>query len=412
VRSPITDRHGQVIASSLITFSVYAHPQKIQNKAQTTKELCDLFPSLCPKALLKLLETDKSFVWIIRHISPEKKMAVLSLGIEGVEIKKDYKRIYPHDRLFSHVVGMTDVDQQGISGLEKSFNHQLLTSQAPIQTSLDLRLQHIVHYELRKQIQNFQAEAGNALLADIHTGEILAMVSLPDFSPSTGKKETLKGLFNRNVNGVYEFGSIMKIVNTALLLESGKGTLSSVFDASHPLWIGRFKLTDFKGKNRPLTVYEAFIYSSNIAQAKIALVCGAALQKQFFQKIGFTRRLTTELMESARPLVPGGQWPQARVMTASYGYGFAVTPLHVVSAIGSLVSGYYVPLTLIASPSVSKTPIVSQKTAKIITYLMGEAVKKGLVSKAAALNCEVGAKTGTANLLSQAKGYCKQENLA
>jgi cell division protein FtsI (penicillin-binding protein 3) len=302
------------------------------------------------------------------------------------------------------------LDQNGLSGLELRMNQRLLASSDPLRTSLDLRLQHILHNTIAQQIQEFNAVGGNGIMVDLKTGEILAMVSFPDFSPLEPIKPTDPSYFNRNMTGVYEFGSIMKIINTALLLESGQGTLRSVFDASRPLYIGRHRVTDFRGQNRPLTVEEAFIHSSNIAHAKMAALVGESLQKQFFKKFGFDKSIKTELGACARPLFPSGKWAVGRVMTAGYGYGFAVTPLHVASCLVTLGTGIAKPLTFLAEPSYSGKRVLKESTVKDIVYLLGQAVLNGQAKKAAAYNCLVGAKTGTANIRVAGR-YAEKQNL-
>lgn len=412
VRGEILDRHGRVLASSLTTFSVYARPQRIKHKQEAVEALAQLFPSLSKENVKKLLNSNKSFVWIMRHVTPEEKMMVQSLGIEGLEILKDSKRIYPHGSLFAHVVGMTDVDQKGLSGLEKAFDRQLTAGDASVTTSLDLGLQHIVYDALAQQIQDFQAEGGNAILADIHTGEILAIVSLPDFSPERPPSKDNKALFDRNFNGVYEFGSIMKVCNAALFLSKGKGGLQSVFDASSPLRIGRFLVTDFRGKNRPLTVEESFLYSSNIANAKMVQSVGKAAQVDLFKKLGFFQPIKTEVASSARPLFPK-TWTDPCMLTASYGYGFAVSPLHVVHSISTLVSNTEKPLTFLAGgakPGDIKPAPVSKGVSESIVYLLKRAACEGQAQKAQASNCSVGAKSGTANVRVAGK-YRQKENL-
>jgi cell division protein FtsI (penicillin-binding protein 3) len=289
-------------------------------------------------------------------------------------------------------------------------NQQLLQSSIPLKTSLDLRLQHILYDTLAQQIHEFQAFGGNGVMVDLKTGEILAMVSFPDFSPLEPIKPTDAGYFNRNMTGVYEFGSIMKIINTALLLENNKGTLRSVFDASHPLYIGRHRVTDFRGQNRPLTVEEAFIHSSNIAHAKMAAFVGESLQKQFFKKMGFDQSIKTELGRCAWPLFPKGKWALGRVMTAGYGYGFAVTPLHMAACLGTLATGVAKPLTFLADPVNAGKTLLKKSTVKDIVYLLGQAVLNGQAKKAAAYNCLVGAKTGTANVLVSGK-YADKQNI-
>lgn len=412
VRGIITDRHGHILATSLSTYSVYAHPQKISDKEQTVQALHQLFPHLKVEFLRSQLCSRKTFVWIVRHITPQQHMALKALGIEGLEARSDCKRIYPHGRLFSHVIGTTDVDQRGISGLEKFFDRSLAYQNRTLRTSLDVRLQHIVYDALQQQMQEFQAGAGNAVLADIQTGEILAMVSFPDFAPADVIEPQNPAFFNRNTNGVYEFGSIMKIINTALFLESHAGDLHSVFNASKPLRIGRFSIKDFRGLNRSMTVEESFMHSSNIVHAQMALSVGGEKQKKFFRHLGFMEPLRLELCESARPLISQGVWSKACVMTAGYGYGFAVSPLQAVSGIRTVVSGFYTPLTLIAEPKLTLEQRISSDTARSIVYLMGRAVQDGQAKRAAAFNCLIGAKTGTANLRSADGSYREGENLA
>jgi cell division protein FtsI (penicillin-binding protein 3) len=410
VRAALVDRNGYFLASSLYTFSIYAHPNKVMDKEEAIAALMGIFPSIDKARLIRDMYSKKSFVWISRHVAPNKKMAVKALGIYGLDVLSDSKRIYPMDRIFCHVLGTTDLDQQGLSGLEKSLNQRLMQSNAPVRTSFDLRVQNILYDVLSHQIAEHSAVGGNGIIVDLQTGEILAMVSLPDFSPSQPICPTDPSYFNRNMTGVYEFGSIMKIANTAVLLETKKGTLRSVFDASKPLRIGRHIVKDFRGQNRPLTVEEAFVYSSNIAHAKMAATIGGAAQKQFFEKMGFSRRIKTELGLCSRPLFPRGNWPIGRVMTAGYGYGFAVTPLHVAASLIPLATGVLKPVTFLASPKSPGVRILKPSTVKDVLYLMGQAVENGQAKKAAAINCVVGAKTGTANVRVGGR-YVEKQNL-
>jgi cell division protein FtsI (penicillin-binding protein 3) len=410
VRAALLDRNGYFLASSLDTFSIYAHPNKVMDKEEAIAALIGIFPSIDKARLIRNMHSKKSFVWISRHVAPNKKMAVKALGIYGLDVLSDSKRIYPMDRIFCHVLGTTDLDQQGLSGLEKSLNQRLTQSNKPVRTSFDLRVQNILYDALSHQISEHNAVGGNGIIVDLQTGEILAMVSLPDFSPSQPIYPTDPGYFNRNMSGVYEFGSIMKIANTAVLLENKKGTLRSVFDASRPIYIGRHRVTDFRGQNRPLNVEEAFVYSSNIAHAKMAAAVGGAAQKHFFEKIGFSRSIKTELGWCARPLFPKGNWPIGRVMTAGYGYGFAVTPLHVAASLIPLATGIAKPVTFLASPKSPGVRILKPSTVKDILYLMGQAVENGQAKKAAAINCVVGAKTGTANVRVGGR-YAEKQNL-
>lgn len=412
-RASLVDRHGRELATSLLTYSVYAHPDKIMDVGQTVKALQTVFPNLDAIKTIQLFRARKSFVWVVRHISPDESQAVDALGLEGIDVHKDYKRLYIHDRLFSHVVGTTDVDMRGTSGLEKTLDQRLQNSHQPVRLSMDLALQYIVYNALQQQQEKIQATAANGILADVTTGEILAMVSLPDFSPRTSVDPRDISFFNRNTSGVYEFGSIFKIYNCALFLHHAKGTLASRF-AGTPFFIGRKRITDYQGKNRPMSVLEGFIFSSNIVNAHMAEQVGRLHQQAFFDRLGFLKPLRTELAEFARPLVPKDQ-SRITLATLSFGYGLAITPLHMVAGLGGVVTGSRLPLTFLArqkAPASWKIPVVAPPVVRDVCFLMEQAVLNGQAKKAASLACRVGAKTGTANLLDPRTGRRREkENL-
>ena len=405
-RREIVDAYGNVLAQSLPSFALAVKPERVGDIEEAVQELHRVLPFLSTAFLRKKLSSKKPFVWIARQLSPQMRLQVLALGIEGLEFFKTQKRVYPYEHLFSHILGAVDIEQQGIAGIEKGCNQELLDSslaQTPIQLSVDVRLQYILRKEVLACIKAFQAEAGNAILADIRTGEILAMTSIPDFNSNVKDEAFMRGAFNRNTSGVYEFGSILKIHNLAAFLDEQKGTLDTVFDATHPLAVGRFLVKDFKGKCRPLTVREGFLYSSNIVNGKMALELGVEAQKAFFTKMGFFSPVRLEIPEFAIPLIPK-RWSQGRLITAGYGYGFSVTPLHIVQSLQILFNyGKKIPLTLRkhvgqviqSESSVLKRPHITQ----ILSQIMEMAVKDGQAHRVQTAYCRVGAKTGTANAL-------------
>ncbi|ETZ06810.1 peptidoglycan synthase FtsI [Holospora obtusa F1] len=415
-RRVLLDSQGKILAHSLPSFALAANPKKIMNLKEAVRELHSILPFLSKKKLEQRLSSKKSFVWICRQLSPKMRLKILSLGIEGLELFKTQKRVYPYENLFSHVLGSVDTDQQGISGIEKGCN-KIISDQErkkiPIYLSLDTRLQYVLRKEILSCIKAFQAQGGNGILANIHTGEILAMVSLPDFNSNVKQKDPGSNAMNRNTSGVYEFGSILKIHNLALFLEEKKGNLDSVFDATHPIAIGRFLVKDFKGKCRPLTVREGFLYSSNIVNGKMALEVGEKAQQSFFSKLSFFNPIKLELSEYAIPIIPKN-WSKARSITAGYGYGFSVTPLHIVQSLQILLNnGKRVPLTLLRrhnkiceSPSIFK----SRELSKTLSEVMEMAVNTGQAQKVKTNYCKVGAKTGTANILINGR-YREHQNL-
>jgi len=409
-RACIVDRNGLLLATNVKTFSVYANPSLIKDHLQAALKLSRLFPDLSHDQWVKRLGASKRFVWIARHVTPGDREAVLGLGIPGIDLMEDQRRVWPYGPLFSHTLGFTNVDQEGISGLEKGLNDQLQGT-TPLRLSLDARVQHMVRAELMKTLELFQAEAGNALVVKVATGEIIASVSLPDFNPHTPHKATQTQLFNRNTTGVYEFGSIMKAYNTAMVLDAGLATLESVFDASTPLRVGRFRITDFKGKQRPLTLREAFLFSSNIANAKMALMAGGPRQQAFLKRLGFFQPVVCETPEKATPLIPT-QWRDSTTITVSYGYGLAVSPLHVAGSFSSLVDGFQKPLTFLHQPTpVSGRRVIKPSTVQVIRTLLHEATCDGQATRAAPLGYRVGAKTGTVNLRNAQGRYMEKQNL-
>ena len=408
----ILDRNGRLLASSIMTFSIYAHPESIRDKHFVSETLAPILNQTSASVLQKI-DTSKSFVWLARHVSPDKKKAIESLGIEGISFHQSTKRIYPYKRLFSHIIGLRDIDQNPICGIEKALDTVAISHKDNVVTSLDVVFQNIVHQELTRQMKHFNATAANALLCDVHTGEIISIVSLPDFSPNRMQKNvSCPSFFNRNITGVYEFGSIMKAHNLALFLESKKGSLETVFDATHPISIGPFKIKDYYGKKKPLTVAEGFVYSSNIVNAKMAQACGANCQRDFFKKMNFFDPVDTILTEKAAPIAPTHKWSLDRVMTAGYGYGFAVTPLHVVKSMACLVTGKDVDLSFLKKDAPDQRPtIISDQTVQSIRLLLQQSTEKGCARKAFTSALPIGAKTGTANLRC-GKNYVQGENLA
>jgi cell division protein FtsI (penicillin-binding protein 3) len=412
-RADILDRNGLILATSVQTSSLYANALILLNPQEASDKLLTVLPHLKRESLRKKLNSKKAFVWIARHLTPKQEADIIRLGIPGLDFRPDVRRIYPYGPLISHVIGYTDIDNKGIFGLEHTLQNQIHGRDKPIVTSLDVRLQHIVYDELYKGIQEFQAIGGCAILQDTVTGEILSLVSLPDFDPNTPKESTVEDQFNRATLGVYEQGSVFKIFNTALALEEGVATPSTLYDVSKPMQVGRFRLTDFKPHNGHYSVAEIFINSSNIGSAKMALEVGCEKQKEFFKRMGFFESAKVEISEIGKPLY-AQQWREANTITASYGYGVAVSPLHVTSAVSAIANdGLMVQPTFLKrmhpGPNVTKT-VLSKPTARSVLKLMRAMVDSGTGRKAQVVGVSVTGKTGTTNWRNNAgRGYQKKE---
>lgn len=417
-RADIVDRNGVLLATSLTTASLFADPKLVIEPADAVSKLLKVLPDLNREELLAALQEDKRFVWIRRNLTPKQQYEVNRLGIPGFAFQKEERRIYPQGALAAHVVGFSGIDNVGLMGIEQRFDAQLKQSQGPLQLSIDVRLQHILRKEIQVTIDEFRAIGGAGMVMDIHTGEMLAMVSLPDFDPHTPPPPTteqdLDPRFNRNTLGVYEAGSTFKIFNTAMALESGAVRLNDSFDATRPIRIGRHSISDFKPENRWMDVVEIFKHSSNIGSVRMAAALGPAVQKEFMTKAGFTRPVALELPEMGWPIVPN-PWREVNMMTISFGHGMSVSPIHLVAATGGIVNGgiEHQPTLLKRERGelVPGTRIVSERVSDSMRRLMRMVVTEGTAKKADADGYLVGGKTGTAEKV-KSGGYSKKARIS
>ncbi len=413
-RPDLTDRNGEILATDITTASLYAEPRNIIDADEAAEAIVSVFPEIDTTGLRHRLETDAGFIWIKRELTPEQQEAIHRLGIPGVGFISESRRFYPGGSTVSHIVGHVNVDNQGIAGIEKFVDDQGLSDLhdagfalggdvAPIALSVDLRVQHVLHDELAKAIERYQAIAATGVVLDVHTGEVMAMASLPDYDPNNPAEALQPDRLNRMTAGVYEMGSVMKTFNTAMALDSGLVDIDDSFDASRPLSVSRYTISDFHGKNRVLTVPEIFIYSSNIGSARMALTVGVDRQQEFFRRMGMGGRISTELPETAIPLLPA-RWTEISAMTIAFGHGISVTPMHVAAGAAALLNGgMMIPPTFTtrteAEASQLAHRVVSQETSDMMRYLFRLNVERGSGRNAEVAGYYVGGKTGTAEKL-------------
>jgi cell division protein FtsI (penicillin-binding protein 3) len=405
-RNNILDRHGNILATTLITSSAYANPKDILNPEEAAEKLSKLFPGLPYKTLLEKLSSKKTFVWIKRNLTPQQQEDINKLGLPGVYFQREEKRVYPYDKLTAHVVGLTDVDGNGVAGIERHFDQYLRESDAKVTLSLDIRAQHILYEELSKGMEKFSAIAASGIILDTETSEVISMVSLPDFDPNQSKQIDANSIFNSNTLGIYEMGSIFKIFTLAMALDSGKINLNSGYDTSKAFKVGKHKIKDFYGKNRWLSIPEIFMYSSNIGSVKMALEVGPEKQREFLEKMGLLNATPLELPETGKPLAPQ-QWGDVGAATISYGYGVAISPLQMINGVASIVNGGLLRTPTLILGKNNDAParrVISSNTSEKMRRLMHLSVKQGTGKKSDANGYLVGGKTGTANKTSN-KGY-------
>ncbi|NTU76497.1 MAG: penicillin-binding protein 2 [Alphaproteobacteria bacterium] len=335
-RADIVDRHGTVLATSLPTVTLSADPKKIISVDEAVNKLTSVLPDLDAPKLAEELRNAKRYVTIKRHLTPRQYAAINAMGIAGLEFSPDEVRIYPAGSVTAHVMGYTDIDNVGIAGLEKSQNAHL-EKPLPVATSLDLRLQTILHRELQNAVDEFRALGAAGLIMDSTTGEILAMVSLPDYDPQRAGSASDDAKFNRATLGVYEMGSTFKVFNTALALDSGLIKPADRFDTTHASQVGNKTSRDFHPAKRALNVAEIFMESSNIGSARMASRLGVVRQRAFLGRLGLTEKAPVELPEVGLPLVPSpSNWGEATTRTVSFGHGVAVNAVQLASAVASI----------------------------------------------------------------------------
>ena len=405
-RADIIDRNGTIIATSLPTVHLFANPKKIDNPQKAAVELSRILPDIRYEDILAKLQKKGSFVYIKRNLTPSQQYQINALGIPGLEFEDSEKRIYPHKNLFAHLIGATNIDNVGISGIEKQLDERLRNSDIPLQLSIDAGIQDTIRQELQAGIDKFHALGGTAILMDTNTSEIIAMVSLPDFDPNRKIKVSDRATFNFATKGLYEPGSVLKVFNAALGLEKGHVKLTDRFDATKPIKLRYNVIKDYRGENRWLDLQEILIYSSNIGSAQIALKVGKEKQQNFLKSLGlFSSLKNFEVAEKASPILPR-VWGEATTATVAYGYGISVTPLHLATAFSAVVNGgvYHQPSVLLSEKTASEgIQVLSKKTSENMRQLLRGVVVEGSAKRANILGYEVAGKTGTANKLVNGK---------
>ncbi len=401
-RAMITDRNGQILAISLPVSSLYANPKEMIDPADVAHKLVGVLPRLNEDVVRTRLSEAKQFVYLARQITPREQLAINALGIPGIYFQGGEKRRYPQGRVAAQVLGGVDVDSHGIAGVEKFFDDRLREDPEPLRLSLDVRVQAVLRDELAKAMDEFTAIGACGIVMDVRTGEIIAMVSLPDYDANDAAKAPPEERFNRAVTGMYEPGSTFKLQTAGMALDSGAAQLWNSYDAAHDIKIGRFTITDFEGKHRFLELPEVLAYSSNLGAAHIAQSVGSERQRAWLGNMGMFERIGVELPEAGRPIFPSvANWGEAANLTIGFGHGIAVSPLHVVRGTAALANGGVVlrPTLLAQEPnSVPRSGIrvMQQQTSDTIRKLMRLVVTDGYGKPADIPGYFVGGKTGTA----------------
>lgn len=429
-RADIVDRKGRILATNLTTHSLYAQPPLMIDKARAAAELVKIFPDLDEERLLKDFNGARKFLWIKRRISPEQQQAVHDIGDPGLLYGPREMRLYPNGRLAAHVLGGAGFGREGVrsaevvgrAGVEREFDAALRDpgrAREPLQLSIDLTVQAAVERVLAGGMRLMNAKGAAAVLMDAKTGEIVSLVSLPDFDPneppSNGARGDAAPQFNRAVQGVYELGSTFKVFAAAQAIEEGLVSPGTWIETEGPMKWGRHRIRDFRDHGPALTVEDIIVKSSNIGTARMALMLGAERQQVFLERLGFRSPTRLEMPEAqaARPLWPG-KWSEIVSMTVGYGHGLSASATHLAAAYGTIVNGgrKVEPTLLVRDSFAQGEAVISERTSKIMRKMMREVVVRGTASFGEVPGYAVGGKTGTADKPDPRGGYYDDKVIA
>lgn len=429
-RADIVDRKGRILATNLTTHSLYAQPPLMFDKAKAAAELAAIFPDLDEEKLLKDFSGTRKFLWIKRRISPEQQQAVHDIGDPGLLFGPREMRLYPNGRLASHVLGGAKYGREGVlsaelvgrAGIEQAFDSTLRDpgrAREPLTLTLDLTVQAAVERVLAGGMRLMNAKAASAVLMDIKTGEVVSLVSLPDFDPNTrpyaGPMDDRSPLFNHAVQGVYELGSAFKLFTAAQAIDAGLVAPSTMLDTVGPMKWGRHTIRDYKDHGPELSVEDTVVKSSNIGTARMAMMIGAERQQSFLKSIGLFEPTDLQMPEAglAKPLLPK-RWSDIVTMTVSYGHGMSASPMHLAAGYATIAGGgTVVTPTLIRQDSYEQGErVISEETSQVMRHMLRQVVVRGTASFGEVPGYAVGGKTGTADKPNPQGGYYDDKVIA
>lgn len=419
-RADITDRNGIALARTIEAWTIGVHPRNlIGDRAQLAASLARLMPERSAADYRRLLESDSNYLYLARRALPETVAAVNALGEPGIVFNREPERLYPQTQMAGHVLGGTNREGRGESGMERALEARLTapaTRGQPVALAIDSRVQATVEAELVTAVTAMSAEGGAGIVLDVATGEVVAMASAPTFNPNVSGDPNAIARRNNATMAVYELGSVFKPITVAAAMEAGVVTsMTQLWDAANPVPVGRFRISDDHPLGRQINVAELLVHSSNIATARIADQMGVARMQAAFRALGFDEPAHIELGERGRPLWPG-DWSRATVLTSGFGHGVAVTPLHLASAYAALVNGgIWRPATLLRlapGQAPQGRRVYSEATSARMRQMLRMIVTHGTGRRAEAAGFRVGGKTGTAEKVSASGGYNGRSNVS
>ena len=403
-RADIIDRNGKYLVKTVSTIDIGISAKKVIDKKKLIINLKYIFPNKDYSQIeSKLL--NKNFFYFEKRISDEKYEKIMKLGDKSIQPEERLIRVYPEKNLFSHIIGQIDNDNNGISGLEKSLDDKLKISQEPIKLTVDKDIQFLIRDELIKFSQIFKTKGSAAILMNVNNGEILSLVSLPDFDPNKREKIIDTNFINRATKGIYEFGSVFKTFTLAAALEEKIIEPQTEFiNLPKSLTCAGFPIREYN-ENLPssLTAEQILIRSGNIGSVKIAQKIGEEKYKSFLARLGVIGGINFDIEEVGKPLK--FNWGKCPLATASFGHGITTTLLQIVKAYSIITNGgFNIKPNLIKSNKLTKgEKIINEDVSKKILPILRKIVstKEGTAKLANVAGYEVGGKTGTANKSSE-----------
>jgi len=432
-RADIVDRNGSILATNFETHALYAQPKVMIDPDRVAQELVAIFPDLKQARLIKDFTGSRKFLWIKKKISPEQMQAVHDIGDPGLLFAPRDMRLYPNGTLAAHVLGGASFGKEGVhaaevigtAGVEK-FHDAYLRDPAnagrPLELALDLTVQAAAERVLYGGMKLMNAKGATSVLMDVHTGEIVSVVSLPTFDPNKRPRPATQGdasdtpLFNRSVQGVYELGSTFKIFTAVQAIDLGLVNANTVIDTKGPMKVGGFKIGEFQNKNYgKLSVSDIIVKSSNRGTGRMALQIGVKRQQEFLQSLGFLKATPFEIVEASggKPLLPK-RWTDLSAVTISYGHGLSTSPMHLAAGYAAIANGgFAVAPTLMKQSGPRLGPrVMSERAAEDGRRMLRKVVSEGTASFGEVPGYFIGGKTGTADKPKPRGGYYEDKVIA
>lgn len=404
-RADIVDRNGDILAKNVMSGHITLRPRQVKDRDAVAAMIHQILPYEYSLAdALHLVNSNRSFIYVKKYASDAARETVKNAGLAGLEVEQIQTRRYPKRRLFSHAVGFVGTDGHGLEGAERIYDDYLTENTDALQLSLDSRIQAVFYEQLSVAMEKYQAKSAMGMLMNSRTGEMVAMVSLPDFDPENRNLDPVANRMFKPVRGVFEMGSVYKVFNTAMAFENG---IDKEYYIAKPYKIldkfGRVAasvsdVSSFRPPRPYMSVEEIMVHSCNVGSAQIALDLPDGTQKEFLHRLHMDQVLDLEFGKTERPLMPA-KWGPVEKVTVSYGHGIAATPMHVLIGINSMINGgiyIYPTLQKRGVGAVRGERVLAPEISARLREIMVRVTEETSGKKARVAGITIGGKTGTA----------------